>query len=897
MPIVNRLLERRRRYEDLSVSIEEHLAERIDELMEAGMARKQAEQAARREFGNVALMEQRSREQWQWTAVESFLADAKLAFRRLGKAPGFTVAVLLTLAIGMGANTTVFSVINRVLLRPLPYPDSDRLAALILQAPGTGGVAAAATGLQFSSSMFFTVAEHNRSFQSLGIWTTRNVSITGLAQPEEVHAALISDGVLETLGVAPAAGRPLLAGDQDPHGAKTVILSYGYWQRKFGGDRSVVGRSIQVDSQAREVVGVMPRGFRMIDQDFDVLIPFAFDRTNLKLAGFSYDAIARLKPGVTVAQADADMSRLIPLWMDSWTNGPGTDPHYYRIWRITPAFRPLKQQVIGNVSQVLWVVMATVGLVMFIACMNVANLMLVRAESRHQELAIRAALGAGRAHIVRELLIESICLGLAGGALAVGVAYAGLRLLVAVGPADLPRLTEIGIDGRSLAFTFLLAVGSGMVFGLIPAWKFTRANLSLRTGATSRTTSAGQSQLRSRNVLVVGQVAMALVLLVGAALMIRSFMALRNVDPGFRDPASLQTMRISVPPLLVSDPVRVVRMYNDISDKLQAIPGVSSVGASTTLPMEGFDSNWDELRVEGKIYPGGEPPLRLFSYVLPGYFQTLGMRLLAGRDLTWSDVYELRPMVIVSENFARENWGSAENAVGKRVQQFSKSPWCEVIGVVQDVHEHGVDQPSPVLVYWPALMNDPYTPQHEVDAARSIRFAIRSNRAGTQGLINQVQQAVWSVDESLPMASIETMQTMYGKSMARTSFTLVMLAIAGTMAFLLGLIGIYGVISYAVSQRTREIGIRLALGASRQEVQWRFVRSALRLTVIGAGIGLGAAAGLTQLIRSLLFGVSPVDAITYCCIPLLLIGAAALAGYLPARRAAHVNPVDALRAE
>jgi predicted permease len=895
MPLLNRLFQRGRRYDDLSVSVKEHLAERTEELIEEGMGRKEAEQAARREFGNIALIQQRSREEWQWPLLESLLADLKLTCRRLFKSPGFAITVLLTLAIGIGANSAVFTVINRVLLRPLPYPDSNRLAALTLEAPGAGGLASFSNGLQLSASMYFTFAQHNRSFQSIGVWTTRNANVTGLGQPEEVHTALVSDGVLETLDVPAAAGRWFSHSDQDPHGAMTTMLSYGYWQRRFGGDRSVIGRTIQVNSQTREIVGVMPRGFRMIDQDFDLLIPLAFDPSDQKLAGFYLDGIARLKPGVTLRQADADAKRLIGIWMDSWSNGKGTNPHYYEIWRITPRFKPLKQQVIGNISGVLWVVMATVGLVMLIACMNVANLLLVRAESRHQELAIRAALGAGRARIARELLLESLCLGLIGGVLAIGVANAGLRLLIAIGPTDLPRASEIAIDGWSLAFTLGLSVFSGFLFGSIPALKYARITMSL--GGSSRTASTGRVQMRSRNVLVVAQVAVALVLLVGALLMIRTFAALSNVEPGFTDPEHLQTMRIAIPVSLVGDALTVTRIQNEIADKLAAIPGVTSVGLASSFPMEGFDSNWDELMVEGKHYQGGEPPLHLFGYVSPGYFNTMGTHLVAGRDFTWTDVYGLRPMVIVSESFARENWGSAAAAIDKRVRQFSSMPWQEVIGVVQDVHQHGVNEKAPEIIYWPALVNDPYSPRPALDVARSVRFAIRSNRAGNQAFLDQVQQAVWSVNANLPLASVETMQTMYSQSLARTSFTLINLAIAGSMALLLGIIGIYGVFSYAVSQRTREIGIRLALGAQRAELKWLFVRSALMLTSIGVAIGLSVAAGLTQLMKSLLFGVHPVDVPTYVAIPVVLTVCAVLASYLPACRAARVDPVEALRAE
>ncbi len=745
--------------------------------------------------------------------------------------------------------------------------------------------------------MYFTFSEQNRTFQSMGVWTPSNASVTGVAEPEQVRTEMISDGVLQTLDVPSAVGRWFGQADQDPHGGKTVMLSYGYWQRRFGGDRSVIGRIIQVDSQNREIVGVMPRGFRMVDRDFDLLVPLALDRSNQKLAGFGYSGIARLKPGVQLAQADADIARLIPVWMDSYSNGPGTNPHYYERWRIAPGFRSLKQQVIGSIGGVLWVVMATVGLVMLIVCTNVANLLLVRAESRHQELSIRAALGAGRMRIARELLIESVSLGILGGVIAVGVAFAGLRLLLAIGPADLPRLSEISLDVRSLGFTLALSVLSGLLFGSISALRYARTQASGTMGSASRTASAGRSRQRSRNVLVTAQVSMALILLVSAVLMIRTFAALRNVEPGFADAEHVQTMHIWIPDLLISDPQTATHVQNDIADKLAAISGVTSVGFAGAVPMENIDPNWDEIRVEGKSYEGGEPPIRLFNFVSPAYFSTMGTRLVAGRDFTWSDIYGLRPMVIVSENFARESWGSASAAVGKRLRQFSNMPWQEVIGVVEDVRVHGVDEAAPPIVYWPAMLNDPYTPKPTIDAPRFVTFAIRSNRAGTESFLKQVQQAVWSVNASLPLASVNTMQEIYSQSLARTSFTLVMLAIAGAMALALSLIGIYGVISYAVSQRTREIGIRLALGAQKGVLRWMFVRSALKLTGVGVVIGLGAAAALMRLMKTLLFGISPLDPLTFLAVPLVLATAAALASYLPARRAAGVDPVEALRVE
>ena len=890
------MFRRRRRYDDLSVSIQEHIAERTDELVGEGMSRVEAEQMARREFGNVGLAEQRSREVWQWPAFESILADLKFVFRRLRKSPGFTITVLLTLAIGIGANTVVFSVLNSVILKPLPYPEPDQLVSLNLDAPGAEGLASFENGLRLSASMYFTFSEHNRTFQSLGVWRPGTSNVTGFAQPEEVQAVNMTDGVLETLGVPPMLGRALSAADQDPKSANNIMLSYGYWQRRFGGDRSVIGRSIMVDARQRTIIGVMPRGFRLVDQDFDILTPMGLDPHNQPLAGFAFQGIGRLKPGVTIARADDDVARLIKVWMDSWTNGPGTNPHWYEQWRIMPAFRPLKQEVVGDVSKLLWVVMATIGLVMLIACTNVANLLLVRAESRQQELSIRAALGAGRARIARELLVESLALGLIGGLFAIGVAHEGLRLLVAIGPTDLPRLTEISLDARSLLFTMLLAVFSGLFFGAIPALKYAGSRIrSVSTGAT-RTTSTNRERQRARNTLVVAQVAMALVLLVSAVLMIRTFWRLRNVDPGFSDAPHLQTLRISVPDSLVTDQVAVTHLQNAIADKIAAIPGVASVGFAEAVPMEGIDPMWDEIRFEGLGDNHDHPPLRLFNYVSPNYFHTMGTRIVAGRDFTWTDVYGLRPGIILSESFARSIWGSPAVAIGKRGRQFSGMPWQEVVGVVQDVHHNGVSADPPAIVYWPSMIANPYM-KNTIHAPRSVTIAIRTSRAGTESFLAELQQAVGQVNASLPLASVRTMQEIYSKSLARTSFTLVMLAIAGSMALTLGVLGIYGVISYTVAQRTREIGIRVALGAQKSELKWMFVRSALVLTGFGVGLGVCAAAGLMQLMKSLLFGISPLDPLTYIAIPLVLIGSAALASYLPARRAASIDPVEALRAD
>jgi len=888
---------RRRMFGELSDEIRAHLEEKIEELLRSGMSRKEAEAAARREFGNVTLVEEDARGVWRWLSIENLFADVRYSLRMLRRNPIFTAVGLLTIAIGIGANAAVFSVVDSVLLKPLNYPKAEELVSLHQTAPGAAGLADFENGLLLSPSMYFTYAEQNRTFQSLGVWDTSTASVTGLAEPEQVRTVEVSDGVLQTLGVPPAVGRWLTPADQIPRGRETVMLGYGYWQRRFGGDRSVLGRNLMVDSRPREIIGVMPEGFRSVEADFDVIVPLGFERGKLILAGFGYHGIARLKPGVGIAEANRDVTRMLPMWMDSWSNGPGSSPHIYETWRITPLIRPLKQEVIGNVGELLWVVMGTIGLVMLIACANVTNLLLVRVESRQQELAVRAALGAGWGQIVRGLLVESVMLGLMGGALGVGLAYAGVRFLVAIGPANLPRLGEISVDGRTLGFTLLLSVFAGLLFGLMPALKYAGPRTSLALQSAGRTTSVSRERHRARNLLVVGQVAMALVLLVSAGLMIRTFEALRTVDPGFTDARQLQVLRISIPDLLIREAQRVTRTQNEILDKFAAIPGVKSAGFVSEMPMEGFDSGWDTIFVEGKTYSEAElPALRLYKHVSPGFFGAAGTRIIAGRDLTWAEVYGPRSVVMVSENLAREMWGTPSGALGKRLREDPGLPWREVIGVIQDVREKGVEEKAPEIVYWPPMVENFYGPG-PAQAIRTVSFVIASERAGTESFLNDVRQAVWSVNANLPLASVRTMEEVYGKSVARTSFTLVMLGIAGAMAMALGIIGIYGVMSFTVSQRKREIGIRLALGAQRVDLVQMVLSEGATLALVGVAMGIAAALGLTRLMGSLLFGVTAHDPLTFGLVAALLMLVALLACYVPARRAMNVDPMVALRYE
>ena len=891
------------RAEELDSYIESETEENIGR----GMTRDAARLAARRKLGNRIRIREEIYGMNSVAFFDTLAQDGRYGVRALRHNPAFTVVALLTIAIGIGANTAVFSVVNSVLLRPLTYPHSERLVALRQTAPGAAGLASFSDGLLLSPSMYITYSEHNRTFQSLGVYYFDTATVTGIGEPERVRTAVVSDGVLEALDVPPLLGRWLNAQDQIPEGSEAlgffgrshvVMLSYGYWQRRFGGDSSAIGQTMVVDSIARQIVGIMPRGFKVVDSESDLIAPLALQRSKLILAGFGLHGIGRLKPGAGIREANADLTRLLPVWMDSWSNGPGLNGHIYATWKITPALHPLKDEVIGNVGGVLWVVMATIGLVMLIACANVSNLLLVRAEVRQQELAIRAALGAGRRRLVRELLVESLLLGLAGGALGVAVADGGLKLLAAIGPSNLPRLGEISIDARTLAFTFVLALFSSLLFGLIPALKYAGPRIAAALGSAGRTASISRERHRTRDLLVIGQVALALVLLVSAGLMIRTFQTLRTVDPGFTNPEHLQTLRTQLAHSEIADELRVTRTWNAILDRLASVGGVTSVGYGSAMPVEGIVGNWDVFIAEGQQVPSGEiPPLRLYKYISPGFLRAAGTRLIAGRDLTWDEVYGLRPVALVSASLARELWGSPQAAIGKRGREFGGSPWIEIIGVVQDVYENGVQDRAPEIVYWPPFGYSLFGPSKRAESLRSVVFVIRSDRAGTESFLNQVRQAVWSVNQSLPVAGAETMQQIYGRSLARTSFTLVMLGIAGSMALLIGVIGLYGVIAYGVSQRRREIGIRLALGAEPGAIKKMFLRHGLALAMVGVGIGLVAAAGLMGVMKSLLFGIGPLDPITYAAVPFVLVAAALLASYLPARRAAAIDPVEALKGE
>ena len=808
--------------------------------------------------------------------------------RRLLRAPGFTLVAVITLALGIGANTAIFSVVRGVLLKPLHFADSGSLVGVWHSAPGLG-----IRQVEQSPATYFTYREEGRAFEDIGLWGAEPVSITGAGDPERVQALLVTDGILRVLRVEPLLGRRFSAADDSPRGPERVMLTHGYWQRKFGRNPSIVGRQIVVDGTPREIIGVLPADFRFLDQQPQLLLPFRFDRAKTFLGNFSFQGIARLKAGTTMAQANADVARMIPLALERFPAPGGVTKQMFEEIKLGPNVHPLADDVIGDVGRVLWVLLGTVGIVLLIACANVANLFLVRAEGRQQELAIHAALGASWRQIAWELLSESLTLALLGGIAGLALAYAGLRGLVAMAPEGLPRVDEIAIDPLVLVFTVAISVAAGLLFGVIPVVKFATPRIAGALKEGGRLSSAGRDRHRARNTLVVVEIALAVVLLVASGLMIRTFQAMRRVDPGFVRPGEVLTLRVSIPSTLVPDPDATARMHEQIVRRIEQIPGVRSVGASSSITMDGSNSN-DPIFAEGvPVTTGKIPPIRRFKFVADNYFQTMGNPIVAGRPLAWADSYERRPVVVISENLAREYWKEPAAAIGKRIRNNLKDPWRTIVGVSGNERDDGVARPAPAIVYWPAILNEFWG--DKVRVQRTMAYSIRHARSGSPTLLEEIQRAVWSVNANLPLASVRTLDEIRSASMAQTSFTLVMLGIAASVALLLGVVGIYGVISYVATQRTREIGIRMALGAAARDVSGLFLRQGLALAGVGILVGTIAAGLLTRVMKTLLFGVTAMDPATYVTVALGLAATALVASYLPAHRASRVDPAAALR--
>jgi predicted permease len=809
--------------------------------------------------------------------------DVRYTLRGFRRTPGTTAIIVLTLALGIGATTAIFTVVYDVLIKPLPYPDADELVSLRFTRPEheLGDPPGAV------DSMYFTLREESRTLEQVGMWSERDLTLIGSGDPERVPGIAVTDGALQALNVQPTLGRSFSDDEYTlgAQGPRPVILSYPYWQRRFGGSESVLGQSLSVDNIPSQVVGVMPPSFRFLDlsPQPNVISPLRIDRNPSATFILFLNGFARLRDGVTLEQANADVARLLPIWLE---NGPpaGLQSRVAE-WGLTPALRPLKDDVVGGVAGMLWLLLGAVGAVLLIACANIANLLLVRADERGHEFAIRKALGAGRRHIAGNLILDSLALGALGGVAGVVLALGGLNLLARIAPSNLPRIDEIAVGAPEVVFATAMVLVGSLLFGMLPAVKHASAS-EAPLGARARGPSGGAERNRTRNVLIVVQVSLALMLLVGAGLMLRTFQALTNVDPGFSDPASVQLATISVPGSIARDAESLVALQRRILDRIESLPGVTTAGFSRGVPLA-RPLSWSRLFAEGVTDGDGEPADRLVAYISPGYLEALGSRLIAGRHVTWADIEQGRNILLVSESVAREFWGDPEAAIGKRVGWAPEGRTSnEIVGVVQDTRELGLNQAPPAIVYRPFLRE-----------LRLITFVARSDRAGTESLANEVRQAIWAGDPALAVFDMRTMDSVYSDWLAQTSFVLTLLSIAGAMALVLSVVGVYGVVSYIVSQRSREIGIRLAFGAQSQAVQRMFLKRSLQVATIGLAIGLVASMAFGRWMGSLLYDVRPLDPTTYLFVLGVLLAAVALATYLPARRAARLDPAVTLRAE
>jgi putative ABC transport system permease protein len=820
------------------------------------------------------------------------LASLRPTIRRLTRTPGFTVVSVVTLALGIAGTTTAFSVINAVLLRPLPYHEPERLVQLWHAAPGLG-----IPQVEQSDASYTLYRERaTRSFVSLASYRTTSANLTGGQEPERVVAAEITSSLGPTLGVAPMLGRNFSAEEDRPGASPVVLLSHALWQRRYGADRSLVGKPIQVDGVSREVIGVMPERFRFPDESIELWLPMVIDRANLNTGSFNRTAIGRLRPDVTIASAEAELQPIIVRMPDEI---PGLITR--RIFdqaQFRAVVHPLRDDVVGDIRPILFTVLGTVAFVLLIACANVANLFLVRAEARGKEVAVRSALGASPRSIVQLYAGESFVLSALGAIFGIALAYGALGVLLRLAPQGLPRASEISIDLASLGVAVAIAVVTGLFFSAVPFIRAGRAELTPMLRDGSRGSTSGRERQRVRNAFVIAQVALALVLLVGSGLLARSFQRMRDVDPGFATDRVL-TLRLSLPGATYRTAADIARFYHQLTTRVAALPGVEAAGGTSKLPLvpigNSTNGTWIEDRPTGK---DELPSVHPYASITQDYFAAMRIPIIEGRTFRDDGSARAPHEMVVSRAFARRYWPN-ESAIGKRIHTGGpNTAWSTIVGVVGDVHDASLTEPVEEMVYQPVLsVSEPIPGQPDtVLAENSLALTIRTV-GDAMTAFPAIRREIWSMDPNLPLVNVRALSDVVREAMARTTFTLLMIGAAAGVALLLGAIGIYGVISYMVSLRTREIGVRMALGAQTAEVRRMVVRQGLTLALIGTGIGLVGALGLARLISSLLYGIAPHDPVTLGSVTVGLLGVAALASWLPALRAARIDPTEALRSE
>jgi predicted permease len=855
--------------EELDEEVRFHLEREIQENIARGMSPEEARFASLRSFGGVERVKEESRNERGIRLAEEVWQDLRYGGRMLWKNPGFTLVAVITLVLGIGANTAIFSVVNAVLLRPLPYPEPERLVhfATMSQEKGLGGAS-------FTHQLFAFYLDHNRIFENLAVYNPTGFNLADSGEPERLRGANVTVDFFRVFGQQPIHGREFLPQEDMPGKNTVAILSYGLWQRRFGGDPLIVGKSVRLNSIPTIIVGIMPPRFNF-PEETELWVPVGLNPG--RSAPWYLKPIGRLKPGITQAGADAEVKEV---WRDYFRQWQGTTVDQADIVVI-----PLIRRLVGDVQTSLLVLLCAVCLVLLIAVANVANLLLARGAAREKEIVIRAALGASRWRVIRQLLTESLLLALIGGGLGLLLAWLGVDLLLKLAPEDLPRLQQIGIDGRVFGWTACISLLSGFVFGLTPALQSSRLDLneSLKEGSRSATEGAGKR--RWRNLLVISELAMAVMLLIGAGLMVNSFWRLQRVDPGV-DRRQTLIMQIPMGGPRYAQAQQVNAFYDQLLERLKTFPGVRAAAVSNHLPPD--LQPWSEvLKIEGRTDDPRETHIVCDIRVSPEYFQALGAPLLRGRYFSSTDSRNATHVMLINETLARQYFPH-EDPLGKRINPGSDPPdWFEIVGVVGDIKYNGLEAETLPAFYRPIAQSTWW----------SAFLIIKTEAIDPLSLTAAVRKEMVALDRELPVTQISTLEQRFSKSVAQPRFRTTLVALFATLALILASIGIYGVVSYSVTQRTHELGIRIALGARSRDVLMLVIHQGIILAVIGVTIGLSASLALTRLIKKLLYGVSETDPLTFIVVSLLPILVTLLACWLPARRAMKVDPIAVLRCE